>query len=172
MHTIYVASAVLTSRLSSHRQTIQLTERIAKAAKSGVYPVEWLATGKPVFTAGGRFLSVSHTGGRLFVAVSGCPLGMDAELRREVPERVRREWMTPEEQKQDFFAVWTAKEAVAKLDGRGLSILKKIHVYRDVARFGRRVFSLRREERDGAVITFAAADPSKVIWVDDPAEQG
>ena len=153
------------TRFSSHALTIKLTERIAKAAKSGLYPVSWLANGKPMFTAGGRYLSVSHTGGRLYIAVSGQPLGLDAEVRREIPERVKREWLSPAEQKQDFFAVWTAKEAVAKLDGRGLEVVKKVSVTEHLASLDGAYVSLHREERDGAVITVAAADVSTVVWV-------
>lgn len=165
MNTVYLTSETMPTRFSSHVLTKKLVERIAAAAGTGVYPVDYLASGKPVFTAGGRHLSVSHTGGTLFVAVANFPVGLDAEARREVPERVQREWLTPEERKMDFFKVWTAKEAVAKWTGEGLAAVRRVRVEEHVALLDDRIYSLYRDERDGAVITLAARELCEIHWV-------
>ena len=162
---VYIASDVLPTRFSSHVLTKKLVEKIAAASKTGVYPVDWLASGKPVFTAGGRYISVSHTGDRLFVAVCVVPIGLDAEARREIPERVRKEWLSPAEQRQDFFKVWTAKEAVAKWTGEGLGAVRRVFVRDRVAMLDNQIYSLFRDERDGVVITVAARDCCEIVWV-------
>ena len=165
MDRVFITSEVLPGKIASHALTQTLADRIAKAAKSGRYQVEYLGTGKPVFTSGGRYLSASHTGGRLYVAVACFPIGLDAELRREVPERVKREWLSPPEQKRDFFAVWTAKEAVAKLTGEGLSAVKRVLTEEHIAMLDGTVYSLYREEKDDVVVTVAARSAANIVWV-------
>ena len=164
--TVYLTSETLPRRTASRALTAVLAERIARHTKTGVGRIGYLGSGKPVFQTGGRYLSVSHTGGRLYVAVADFPIGLDAEARREVPERVAREWLTEDERKRDFFAVWTAKEAVSKWDGRGLSMMKQIHVGENVAMAEGLFFTLQTQERDGVVITVAARDDFDLEWVE------
>lgn len=76
--------------------------------------------GKPFFDAAGRFFSLSHTGARLLVGVSEHELGVDAERFREVRAGLRERIMSPGERGEfEFFELWTLREAVFKLTGRG-----------------------------------------------------
>ncbi|MEV4771255.1 4'-phosphopantetheinyl transferase family protein [Micromonospora humida] len=97
--------------------------------------VEHTATGAPVLrgVATGWHTSVSHTRGLVAVAVSRHgPVGVDVEALRPLPAvALSRRWFAPEDtdwlrgrpvQRRgvDFLALWTGKEAVAKLHGTGL----------------------------------------------------
>lgn len=76
--------------------------------------------GKPYFAGGKRFFSLSHTGTRLLVGVSDFEVGVDAERRREVRAGMFERVATPCERAEfEFFELWTLREAVFKLTGRG-----------------------------------------------------
>ena len=91
--------------------------------------------GKPYFSSSiaPRF-SLSHTNGLSIAAISEeCEVGVDVETIREYGfDGIAKRFFTPDERlyleekgnsADAFFAVWTKKEAVAKLDGRGLSAI-------------------------------------------------
>ncbi len=94
------------------------------------------ATGRPFVRAGdaaGLPVSVSHAGGTVVVAARRAgPVGVDVEARRELPAvALARRWYAPEEavwladrpadrRAEAFLLLWTAKEAVGKVLGRGL----------------------------------------------------
>ena len=85
----------------------RLLEYAVRAVWGGTCPeIVRAAGGKPYFAGGGRFFSLSHTGTRVLVGVSGSELGVDVERRREVRE-------------VELFELWTLREAVFKLTGRG-----------------------------------------------------
>ncbi|MCM1150092.1 MAG: 4'-phosphopantetheinyl transferase superfamily protein [Butyricicoccus sp.] len=76
--------------------------------------------GRPYFDAAGRFFSLSHTGTRLLVGVSEHELGVDAERFRPVRAGLRERLMSPGERDEfELFELWTLREAVFKLTGRG-----------------------------------------------------
>ena len=76
--------------------------------------------GKPYFAGGGRFLSLIHTGKRGRGGVSGSELGGDVERRREVRAGLAERVMSPAERREfELFELWTLREAVFKLTGRG-----------------------------------------------------
>ncbi len=70
------------------------------------------------------FVSISHSGDMVAVALSGEPLGLDIELPRAIPHRMKmaRRLFTVEqceallktEEPSLFFKLWTAKEALYK----------------------------------------------------------
>jgi len=86
-------------------------------------------SGRPYFI--GRpelFLSVSHARSHVLVGLSEAPLGVDAETRREVREKLRDRLFTPEELRDfDFFEGWTLREAVYKLTGSGSLMSMPLH---------------------------------------------
>ncbi|MBO4164990.1 4'-phosphopantetheinyl transferase family protein [Micromonospora antibiotica] len=109
------------------------------AAMAGAPPaaiaVERSAAGAPVLcgVATGWHASVSHTRGLVAVAVSRIgPVGVDVEEVRPLPALgLSRRWFAPEDTDWlrgrpadrlgvDFLALWTGKEAVAKVYGTGL----------------------------------------------------
>ena len=76
--------------------------------------------GGPYFDAAGRFFSLSHTGSRLLAGVSEHEVGVDAERRRGVRPGLRERVMSPAERGEfELFELWTLREAVFKLTGRG-----------------------------------------------------
>ena len=85
--------------------------------------------GKPTAPGSGVFFSVSHSGDYAVLALSGREVGTDIErieaARLSVAERVftpeELSWMREDAQNR-FYILWTLKESVSKLDGRGLSL--------------------------------------------------
>lgn len=76
--------------------------------------------GRPYFDAAGRFFSLSHTGTRLLAGVSEHALGVDAERFRQVRAGLRERICSPAERAEfELFELWTLREAVFKLTGRG-----------------------------------------------------
>lgn len=85
--------------------------------------------GKPYFPRGEAEFSLTHTKTMAFCAIGDCPVGIDAETIRTVRPRVPERTMNPQElawlaaqadRDEAFLRLWTAKEAWAKLTGRGL----------------------------------------------------
>lgn len=111
--------------------------------------------GKPYFPSGKIHLSVTHTG-KVFAAVFAFfPIGIDMEPEKGENRKVAERFFSPEEQKMPFARVWTAKEAVAKLDGRGLSLLKKIRVEDSFAYFEDKKYLLERKQVGEYILTIA-----------------
>ncbi|MCR5417802.1 MAG: 4'-phosphopantetheinyl transferase superfamily protein [Lachnospiraceae bacterium] len=81
-------------------------------------------------------ISISHSGDYVAVAISDREVGVDIQKRRSVRESLTDRVMSPEEKREYdrlcsedagseaareyFLSVWTAKEAVSKMDGRGI----------------------------------------------------
>ena len=82
------------------------------------------AEGKPYLPGGPEF-SLSHGGGLAALLISDVPCGVDVErVNRTASERVRARVLRQEEavSGRAFAWLWTRKEAVMKLDGRGLGL--------------------------------------------------
>ena len=80
--------------------------------------------GKPCLPCGPEF-SLSHGGALAALLVADVPCGVDVErVERAASERVRARVLRPEEAAsgRTFAWLWTRKEAVMKLDGRGLGL--------------------------------------------------
>ena len=70
--------------------------------------------------------SISHCSAAIAVAICGRPIGIDIERYRTPSPSLLRYAMNEQEQKMikdaaDFTTLWTQKEAIAKLSGRGLT---------------------------------------------------
>ena len=93
------------------------------------------ANGRPCFVGGGIDFSISHSGRLAAACVADDALarvGIDLERmdekKSEFNRRIADRYFTESEREQirlssdaeTFYRIWTAKEAVAKLDGRGL----------------------------------------------------
>jgi len=106
--------------------------RRAAAIYTGLDPSELMvstsAAGKPYFENADLHFNVSHSGGVVVAAFSGSPVGIDIEVPgrcRDVVEIARR-FFHPDEAERcscedEFLRLWTAKEAMLKLAGTGLS---------------------------------------------------
>lgn len=100
------------------------------------YTIVRPAGGKPYFKNSPLQFNVSHSHGAVAVALSDHPIGIDIEFideSRDVISLARRffaprEFETIEHSKSpvnDFFSMWTKKEAFAKLSGKGLASICK-----------------------------------------------
>lgn len=93
-------------------------------------PLSTAASGQPrVQGAAPWHVSVSHSEAMAVVVLAQAPVGVDVEAERIVPDAaaMAQAWFTPAEAAQvasqpaDFLALWTAKEAVVKALGTGLT---------------------------------------------------
>ena len=88
------------------------------------------ADGKPYFPDSPWHFSISHTHRRVFVALSQCNVGIDAEERdRKINPKLADKVLSPGERTQydaakdkdrAFLTFWVLKEAAVKLAGTGL----------------------------------------------------
>ena len=86
--------------------------------------------GKPFFEHG-KFFSISHSIRYSVLAVSDNEIGVDIEMKSSPKNSVAERCFTEEEQQyakmstENFFRIWTAKEALLKLLGTGFSYSPK-----------------------------------------------
>lgn len=117
--------------------------------------------GKP--TVQGLHFNLSHSGGKVALAVSDAPVGCDIETLKPAPLVIERKFSAAEreylssffgeERDRAFFRLWTAKESYIKMTGEGLRALSLAEV--DVAQNA----VYRQGERQNCVFhTFEAAD--------------
>lgn len=89
--------------------------------------------GKPILKRGGAFISASHSGDFVLCGISKFPIGVDVEKMRPIDLKVSRRFCSETEleickSEQDFFRIWTLKEAYFKLYG-SVSDIKQIEFY-------------------------------------------
>ncbi len=115
--------------------------------------------GKPYFSGDESFgFSVSHSWGMVLAAVSDGNVGADIERCDRCSDRLIQKCCTPEEREyleavpdkgREFMRLWTRKEALSKLDGRGIAMgFGSVCVLSD-----ERIFTA---ERDGFFLSAAA----------------
>ncbi len=112
-------------------------------------------SGKPSFASGKRFLSISHCKDLYGVCISSKEVGLDIESLSEKRERVAEKYFTEEEKRLPFSLVWTGKEALSKISGKGLSVISKIEVKGDLALFQGEEYPLFTKEIRGYRVTVA-----------------
>lgn len=79
--------------------------------------------GKPFFEDSSLHFSLSHSERLACALISPEACALDVEhIRPEIADRLRTRCLNPQELALglDFFACWTKKECIVKLDGRGL----------------------------------------------------
>ena len=100
-----------------------LAEGLRRLGPEALPEVRFEPGGKPVFVNRLLCFSLSHSGKLAAVLISEEPCGVDVEqLRPEVAVRLHERCLSDAERARDcdFFELWTKKECIAKLDGRGL----------------------------------------------------
>ncbi len=152
---LFVKETFGDAKEESHRLLGEAAEAFFR--KEGVKREEIFYTplGKPYFPSEKFYLSVTHTG-RLFAAVfSTFPIGIDGEKEQVKKDAVALRFFSEREREIPFSHVWTAKEAVAKIDGRGLSVMRQIEVFEDEALFQGKKYDLFRKSVGEYLITIA-----------------
>ena len=97
--------------------------------------VEYLPNGKPV-CKNGRYISISHSGEYVVVAVSQEPVGIDIERKNPKLHRIASRFRHPDDvlpkavdNLEQLQYLWTAKESIYKLAGMtGLSFKEDIRL--------------------------------------------
>ena len=95
----------------------------------GEVPLRWDEMGKPTVDAAGVYVSVSHSGPYAVCAIADVPVGVDVEVVRSADEKFMRRVCSEAEMAYirvgddgdcaRFWEIWTAKEALFKLTGKG-----------------------------------------------------
>ncbi len=124
------SATAISGREKTRKLSIQARQALKRSAqRSGVEPFEPQkhASGRPRPT-GGVYWSLSHTSRCVAAVVAPHAVGIDIEEIREVPDELKKqvasepEWqLAPGYDPELFFRYWTAKEAVLKAAGHGLS---------------------------------------------------
>lgn len=122
-------------------------------------PLSWDELGKPTVNADGVYVSVSHSGAWAVCAVAEVPVGVDVEVVRSAQEKFMRRVCSDAEMAcirpgedgdcRRFWEIWTAKEALFKLTGKGpLLALSRLALPEGVV--------LDYMEKNGCALTVAA----------------
>lgn len=88
------------------------------------------ANGKPFLQNASLFFNLSHSGVTA-VAVSDREIGLDVQRREKRRLSAIQNRLTAAERKEDFFELWTAKEAYVKYCGGTLAAMLPALEYRD-----------------------------------------
>lgn len=124
----------------------------------------------------GIWWGVSHKPEIVVGAVSLCPVGLDVEIIRSVSDRLI-ERVSDESERSlfsgpAFFKIWTAKEAVLKVMGKGLSGLSECKIHNVISddhisvRYGSKKFPVTCFV-SGTYIVSAVSFPGKVEFICD-----
>ena len=122
-------------------------------------PLTWDELGKPTVTTEGTYVSVSHSGAWAVCIAADVPVGVDVEVIRSTQEKFMRRVCSEAEMAcirpgdsgdcRRFWEVWTAKEALFKLMGKGpLLALSRLLLPAGV--------TLDYTEKNGCAVTVAA----------------
>lgn len=124
-------SAVIRPDQTGHEAGRELLEKMYRELlQEPMPPIAVTERGKPYFTEGDLYFSISHTPRRVFCALAENPVGIDAEeLDRKVNLRLADRILSPKEREQyeaaedkqiALLTFWVLKEAAAKCSGEGL----------------------------------------------------
>lgn len=113
--------------------------------EGGAFNVYKDQEGRPLTDKEGVYVSATHTGDIVICAVSGCPVGIDAQTVKDglETERIAKRFFTDAENKiiqrgkdEDFYRIWCRKEAFSKVVGKGISYgLRNIETVNDKGEF-------------------------------------
>lgn len=89
--------------------------------------------GKPIFSRHpGLQFSISHSGDFVACVLAEHSVGLDIQQHRTVSHRLLRTLDSEEREQFSFFQVWTLRESLFKLSGKGQD-LRRSHFKRDAA---------------------------------------
>ena len=111
---------MITLYLAKTSEGRAFAERILRERHKTTAPVKETEHGKPYLEGNPLYFNLSHSGGMIALAVSDHEVGVDLQQRSDVPPAVRRR-LSEQENQEDFFRLWTAKEAYVKFLGETLA---------------------------------------------------
>ena len=100
-------------------------------------------------------LSVSHSSTHLAVVFASVPVGVDVEAKDCDRPAVAARFFTKQEKIEPFSHIWTAREAVGKLTGGGLSHALGCHIIQSEGYWQKKRYALIRFDQDDQVVTIA-----------------
>lgn len=119
--------------------------------------------GKPYLEGFSLFFSLSHSGTMTAIAVHDREIGLDIEQKRaKKVENIQRN-LTNAEKNEDFFKVWTAKEAYVKFRGVSLARLYRKLEYKNGALYEQNApvaAAFFHTETEGCTLTVCTAEKS------------
>lgn len=125
--------------------------------------------GKPYLESQKIFFNFSHSGDRVFLALSPNEVGCDVEIIRKPNLKIAERYFTEEEKKaiesaknkeEAFYTIWTLKESFVKCEGKGFAIpfstfgvfLLENGQWTDVP-IGDRIYRMFTRKKDGYVFS-------------------
>ena len=155
---LFISQGQEDAKASSHALLSRAVKAYFAAVGEAQEPVLRSSEGKPYFPSGKHFLSVTHTHGLYLAAFAPFPMGLDAEREDTVRSRVRSRYFTEEEKALPFAYVWTAREAVGKLAGKGLSDALSAEVKGETVCLHGKDYELRTVPVAGYVVTLCTEE--------------
>lgn len=153
----------------------------ALAAEAGMPKAQLMFStyGKPAFAGGKPQFNLSHSGSWVALAAGDAPLGIDVEKRETFDwesvscfftEQEREMIRVDREPLRCFYRLWTAKEAFAKKEGRGLSMFEEEKIEMDFAQgkmaYQGKILFLQTWETPAYTVSFcgeeAAQEPHRI----------
>ncbi|MGN1382295.1 MAG: 4'-phosphopantetheinyl transferase family protein [Eubacterium sp.] len=136
MHTLYIFRAESRHHIPHGKDSNPLIQSCARdfIQSAGIQDEEMdlsvhrTPEGKPEFLSAPLYFSISHSGNFWYCLISQTPCGLDVQKNEDRDfQRIARRFFRPEEQKkvieggrEAFFRIWTRKESLGKLLGRGM----------------------------------------------------
>jgi 4'-phosphopantetheinyl transferase len=136
MHTLYIFQAESRHHIPHGKDSNYLIQSCARdfledtavPEKQTDFTIRRTREGKPEFLSAPLYFSISHSGSVWYCLISDILCGLDVQQNENRDfQRIARRFFLPEEQElvrdgggTAFFRIWTRKESLGKLLGRGM----------------------------------------------------
>lgn len=143
-------------KLNSLFAELLLRRMLVKYHKMNISQIEicYEPSGKPFLKNNEILISISHSENCVAIAISDEPTGIDTEKISEYYEEIVSDFFCKEEYKyinssknkcEEFYKIWTKKEAFTKINGEGLSIpLNSFNVLDND--FSQKCFTIKKDD--------------------------
>lgn len=139
-----------------------LTKKVLKEQGIDSFTIVKDENGKPHLENSNLHFNISHCKFGVVVAVSSCPVGVDIQDLTEYSEGIAKRVFTDNEvdlveksknKDRAFTEIWTLKEAAAKCDGRGISVLRDFSFEESTDKFTKYNRNFRTWERKNLFVS-------------------
>ena len=111
--------------ITSHKRKVEklATRALLKSTPYGESELCYHSNGQPYLSGSNEFISISHSGNLVVIAISSEPVGVDVEKQRNISPRHGKSFVNETEMQrfvddnnssQEFLRIWTVKEAAYK----------------------------------------------------------